>query len=373
MRGIIKQVILKNLRSPGYLIFSAIFPIILTLVIGTLMNGVMDTSVELDSKTVYYLDNGTEENSKMLDDIVKNMEVDKFKFTEIDNKESGLDKVEKNEDVFINLDGESIDIYTGSKDKFYYHYIKSFLNSFDKRGEAIELSINENPVIAQEILDDTEFDSVEKEILTGKQSPIGTDYYAITNIVMMAMYLMCFSIEGYDYDRKKGILDRIRLSGTSNLKYIVSSTVGYFLLSFLITAPGILFSKYIMGVNWGDNMLVTYVGIQTLALISISIGTVLAFVTEEKDKVFALVQALVLPILSFLGGVYVPINAADGSTLDKILHISPIRIFSEGVFDNIYLGETESLIRATILGIVAVVILIIIAAKLVNKKKEVRI
>lgn len=373
MRGIIKQVVLKNFRSPGYLIFSAIFPIILTLVIGTLMTSVMDTSVELDSKTVYYLDNGTEENSKMFEGIVENMEVDEFKFTKIDNKETGLDKVEENKDIFLNLDGEKIDIYTDSKDKFYYYYIKSFLSAFDKRGEAMEISINENPVIAQEILDDTEFASVEKEILTGKQSPIGTDYYAITNIVMMAMYLMCFSIEGYDYDRKRGILDRIRLSGTSNFKYIASSTMGYFLLSFIVTAPGILFSKYVMGVNWGENMLVTYAGIQTLSLVSISIGTVLAFITEEKEKVFALAQAVVLPILSFLGGVYIPINAAEGSTLDKILHISPIRVFSEGIFDNIYLGETESLIKATLLGVVSVVVMIFVAAKLVNKKKEVRI
>ncbi|MGL5577058.1 MAG: ABC transporter permease [Sarcina sp.] len=373
MRGIIKQVVLKNFRSPGYLIFSAVFPIILTLVIGTLMTGVMETSLKLDSKTVYYLDDGTDENSKMLDDIVKNMDVDEFKFVEIDNKEKGIDKAYKNKDIFINLDGESIDIYADNKDKFYYHYIKSFLSAFDKRAEAIKVSINENPVIAQEILDDTEFDSVEKEILTGKQSPIGTDYYAITNIVMMAMYLMCFSIDGYDYDRRKGILDRIRLSGTSNFKYIMSSTIGYFLLSFLITAPGILFSKYIMGVNWGNNMLVTYIGIQTLGLVSILIGTVLAFLSEEKDKVFALVQVIVLPILSFLGGVYIPIQAADGSVLDKILHISPIKIFSEGIFDNIYLGQTSGLIKAIFIGLVTSIVLAIIAAKLVNKKKEVRI
>ncbi|MGL5066965.1 MAG: ABC transporter permease [Sarcina sp.] len=373
MLGIIKSIFIKNFRAPAFLLFSAIFPIILTVVIGNLVTDAMDTRIELEPKTIYYLDNGDEKNSKVLNDIATNMESDEFKFSKVSDEKVGMDKVEKEDDIFINLNKAEMDIYVDSEDEFYYNYISAFITAYEKRGEAITLAINENPVIAQEILNDAQVEGVEKEILTGEKSPIGVDYYAVTQIVMIAMYLMCFALDGYFFDRRKKITDRIKLSGTSNLKYIVSTTIGYFLLSFLVTGPGVLFSKYVIGVNWGENTLLCYLGIQIVGLLSIVIGTLLAFIFDEKEKVFAIIQGAVIPTLSFLGGAYVAIDFAPGTKLGLISNISPIKVISEGIFASIYEKDNTLLINGSFIYIAIAIVLILVTVKVMDRKQEARI
>lgn len=374
MIGIIKNVILRNFRSPKYLIFSALFPIFLILIIGGLLSNTGNSNVKISTTDVYYSVNNASKNTTEAFNIMKdnlNKGDVKFNFIKSDNENQALNEVKLKSDVYLKIDGDNVSIYTTAQDDTSYIYLKSAFEGINKSIVVANEVYKTDYLNGNNIMKET--GNIPLEMKSKTQAPTGFNYYSIVEITMMCLYIVSFPISGYFYDKKKKVKERIALSGITTRKYILGSTLGYFILSFVITAPGFLFSNFILKSNWGTHRLLYYVAIELLAFMCILIGTLIITVIEDKEKIQSIIQGAILPILSFLGGAYVQLPYNGKTDLfGYITYISPLRWINKGIFLSIYNGENTLLIN-TMIGFVLISIVLLGLILALAKKEEVRI
>lgn len=375
MISVIKNVILRNFRSPKYLIFSAVFPIFLILIIGGLLGNYSTTgSNGIKTTTVYYNIANASKNSKEVFDIMKkninNGDV-KFDFINSNDESTALKEVKLNGDVYLKIDKNNVEIYTIASDNNSYIYLKSMLEGIDK-GIIVGNEVYKNDYMnAENIM--KEKGEIPVSLMKKTEAPTGFDYYSVVEMTMMCLYVITFPIAGYFYDKKKRIKERIALSGINNRKYIIGSTLGYFILSFFITAPGFLVTNIVLKSNWGSHKLIYYIAIELLAFVSILVGTLIITLIEDKEKIMTIIQGAILPILSFLGGAYIQLPYTGNTDFFGYLtYISPLRWINKGIFLSIYNGKNE-LLFGTMIGFVIAIIVLMGLVLLFTKKDEVRI
>ena len=202
MSAVIKNVILRVFRNPKYLIFSALFPIFLVLILGSLLSNA-GNSISFEQKTVYYMKNNP--NAKIIADFnaVKDNSGKgdiKFDFKETSNKEQSLKNVDINKDIFIELNNDSIKIYVNKTDNRYYTYLDAIFKSVDKSIEIGKEIFKISPEKATSILKSNE--NINVKVLPKEKAPSGFDYYSVAEITMMCLYIMLFPISGYFEDKK---------------------------------------------------------------------------------------------------------------------------------------------------------------------------
>lgn len=369
MKALIKSTILRQLRSPRYLIFVAIFPIVLTLLIGGLIGKSMNSSIKLEHKIVYYMDNGNADTSKVLD-IANEMSKksgSEFTFDKIYSQTDGILKVKNDNQLFVDVNANNIDIYATNNNKMYYNYLKSMFDGIDKGVFTYKLIAQQNP---QAIKSQSTFGSIQTQMLSKAQTPTGFDYYAVVELTMMVMYIIMFPMAQYYEDKQTKINKRIRLAGMSNFKYILGCTIGYFTLSFVMTLPSFLFSKYILHVNWGTSPLLCYGVIEIFALASILLGTVVAFVIDDKEKAQGIIQGIIIPIFSFLGGAYIAFSNNTFGKFGFVLDISPLRWINKGIFTSIYERNNTLLIYSGLIYLSISIVIVILLVTMFKRGDE---
>ncbi|MBM7834943.1 ABC transporter permease [Clostridium sardiniense] len=378
MKACIKSTILLVLRSPKYFIFSMLFPIFLTILIGGVLGKYFNTSSNMKESEVYYINNIGDEGSDIIDNLVKASDNGgtKLTFQTISSADEGKEKVREDDDIFIELNKDKINVFVQSGSDFHYSYINSLLSGITSRGEAIKLMYSINPVEATNILKNDSYDSkdssIDFKLLDSEQAPTSFDYYAIAELTMMLLYLMLFPMSRYFEDKRTGIRERMKILGISDFNYYFGSTIGYFIISFGTTLPSFLFSNFVLKTNWGSNPLLCYAAIQVFALASISIGTVVASFFNDEEKVEGVFQGVVFPVLSFLGGAYLALPDNVGGIFQIITNISPIRWLNRGIMQSIFNNSNKLLISSCA---VALIVTAIMAAIMVvsGRRKEWRI
>lgn len=367
MIGLIRTTILRQLKSPKYLIFVSIFPIILTLLIGGLIGKFMGQGVTLSHKTVYYMDNGNEQTQKVLEIARSVKDNTEFTFQKISSKTDGINKAQNDGDLFVDVNGNNIDIYVSNDNKMYYTYLQSMFDGIYKGVNTYEIIAKENTKV---LVNNLNYKNIEIQMMSKSQTPTGFDYYAVVELTMMVLYILMFPMNQYYEDKKSKISQRIKMAGISNLKYILGCTIGYFILSFVITLPSFIFSKYILHTNWGASPLLCYAVIEVFALSSILLGTVVSFIFDEKEKAQQIIQSIIIPVFSFLGGSYFAISNTSLGKFGFILNISPLRWINNGIFTSIYEGKNTLLIETGVIYLLISILLVVILVTVFKRGDE---
>lgn len=372
MIAVIKSVILKAIREPGYLVFLMFFPIFLILLIGGVLGNYFEkNTLKLDARTIYYLDENKENNLiKILEIEVKKINKE-FSLESINTKEDGISKVKNDGDIFLNFNKDKLDIYVSNGNQLYYSYLSSIIKGIDSTINSTKILYSINPKEAENIVKEEKV-SPKVELLNRKKAPTSFDYYAVVEITMMTLYIMLLPFWKLYGDKKRKLYERMKLMGVSDGQYYIGSVIGYFLLSFLVTAPGFLFSKYILKTNWGDNPIIIYGAIQVLSLSSIMVGIVLAKYVKNEEKAMLVVQSIIFPVLSFLGGSYISLADDVGGAFQMITNLSPIRWINRGIFRSIFVGDSSFLLKATLLNI-GIICVSLVFIFITYKRKEDRI
>ena len=374
MSAVIKNVILRVFRSPKYLIFSALFPIFLVIILGSLLSNA-DNSISFEQKTVYYMKNNPSTQIMADFNAVKDNSDKgsvKFDFKETSNKEQSLKNVDINKDIFIELNKDSIKIYVNKTDSRYYTYLDDIFKNVDKSIEIGKEIFKISPEKAMSVLKANE--NINVKVLPKEKAPSGFDYYSVVELTMMCLYIMLFPISEYFEDKKNKTRERMKIAGISNRKYFLGSILGYCILSFLITAPGFIFTKFILHANWGSQSLLYYIAIQLLAFMVIILGMIVIYIFDDMDKIVGVIQGVIFPMLSFLGGAYIslPYGKNTLGIFGYITYISPLRWINQGIFLSIYNGENSFLIKTMIGFLIAIAVFLVILLQ-ITRKDEARI
>lgn len=371
---IIKQGIRCSLRQRKWILFNMFFPIFLMLLVGTILSSTFkESNITIDKINISYFDSGTED-VKNIFEVLKNSDNDfELEFKKVNNIEEGKDNVRKERHIFVYLDNEKIKVYYSDYSTKLGGIILSNLRVITKGNNTVTELYRVNAVKAREIIENNPYyEEVKVETISQDKAPNSYQYYGVVEVSMMSLYVALFPLGLMAYDKRKDMKSRINLAGISDFTYYSSRIISSWMLSVIISLPGFLFSIFALNTNWGEYPIITFIYFSALTFMIVTLGTVVGAIMKQADKASMVLQSVIIPIISFLGGAYIAIPDDLNGIFSIVSYLSPLRWFNKGVFKLAYSGDWTFLNTSLAISIVGTVILIGILT-IVCKKEEKRL
>ncbi len=188
------------------------------------------------------------------------------------------------------------------------------------------------------------------------------DYYGVVIITMMVLYVMIVPLSLCSYDTEHQIIERIGISPVSRPAYYTARILSSIFLEIMIIAPILLFSILVLGANWGSHEVLAGLGLLLTIVMAVFLGMLVYSLLQNYEKSLIVIQTLIIPVWSFLGGGYIKLQS-ENPILQSVLLLSPIRWLNQGLFRTIYADDTRMLcqylgIAAGITAVCAVLLVI---------------
>lgn len=367
--NILKKEILQNLRDKKSMLLMTLFPMLLMTILGTVFSGNFASTINIPEINVMYSINKDVKLEKNFKDFTKEIEKDmKVKFKQNKDEKDALEKISNGKiDVYIKIqDDKKIYAYENNVRAFNSQLVSTLLDTFvDKVNMTKEVG-EKNPMALSKIKVNDSPNFVNIKTIDGKDSPRGIDYYAVTMLTMTILYGTAVGSMTIASEIKRKTYRRLICSNTSPLKILFSKILASFLViafqSFLIY----LFSRYILGTNWGHNKLALGSVVGSLIFMAVSAGVCIAN-TVKNEGVMAIVIYMFVPILTFLGGGYIPLDLIGSKMLNSISNISPLKWSNDAIFKIIF-GNSLSTFQTTLLINIGLGVVFLAAAILFPRK-----
>lgn len=137
----------------------------------------------------------------------------------------------------------------------------------------------------------------------------GMQYYSAA---MAAMFVLFSAGKGGElllYEKKHMTYQRMTIGGIASFKIIFGKYLTIFILALLQLAVLIVFTNFAYGVNWGNTVDVILIALCT-AFSASGLGILIATITFRSGnyKVADAFQSVVVQVMAFLGGSYLPMG-----------------------------------------------------------------
>lgn len=338
--SIIKYDILTN-RSSKNVFQMILYPIIFTIVLGFVLRNLFYSNYQMQHVNINYVTDEKEHNTEIIN-IFKSLEDEiDISFNEEENVEIAKDKVRKNVDsVLIDFNDKEIKIYKNDAASISTEMVYGILNGIVDKFN-IMYSIGE---ISPEGLSKVNFEDIQKEFTKFKQVDLkkemtSYDYYGVVEFTMMILYVSMFSFYMINVQRRNGTEGRVLIAGVSKIKYIISRILSMAIFNFIIMTIPFIILKYIIGIEYGDDLLTFTAIIITLNLFASALGVAMGFLTKEERVGDTILQAAIIPALTLLGGGYVYIGENINFIFDLVTKISPLRWANRALINMIYADD----------------------------------
>lgn len=332
-----------------------LFPIVLMLVLGTALSGVFDSSAGFKDIKVIYTIQGEKALAQAGQGFLEKGREMGIKFTAATSVQQGLDNVMNGKYAcYVQLDYNGVELYKNDRDAFKANLVEALLGIFIQRYNAITEIARVNPAIVSKItLNQNHEEYVKTSSLGDKREPKAMDYYAVTMLTLIIMYSSMSGAYAIKSEKTGKTANRLLSSPVGRHEILIGKTLGVLAITLLQVITVILFSKYILGSYWGSHLGIILMLVAAEVVMAVSLGLGLAFIL--KDEVLTGILNLLIPIVVFLGGGYMPIDGL-GKTILWLSQISPLRWVNKAIFQVIYSNDFSSVATAIIinLGIAAV-------------------
>ncbi|APF28702.1 ABC-2 type transporter family protein [Clostridium sporogenes] len=367
--NILKKEILQNLRDKKSMLLMTLFPMLLITILGTVFSGNFASTINIPEINVMYSINKDVKIDKNFKDFTKEIEKTmKVNFKETKDEKDALEKISNGKtDVYIKIPNDKkIYIYENNLRAFNSQLVSTLLDAFVDKVNMTKEVASKNTMALSKIKVNTSPNFVNTKTIDGKDSPRGIDYYAVTMLTMTILYGTAVGAMSIASEIKRRTYKRLICSNTSPLKILFSKILASFLViafqSFLIY----LFSKYILGTNWGNNKLALVSVVASLIFMAVSAGVCIAN-TIKNEGVMSIIIYMFVPILTFLGGGYVPLEPIGSKMLNSVSNISPLKWSNDAIFKIIF-GNNLSIFGTTMLINIGAGVLFLLIAILFPRK-----
>jgi len=360
----------QNIRDFKANIMMVLFPIVLIVILGTAFSGVFSNDIKLNDIHVLY---AVQKDSELADGfqsfrktLQEQMEIT---FTQTTNIEEGLNSIKNAQYscfVLLTDDPQEIRVYKNARFSFEANLVESSLKIFAARYDALKLIAQTNPSALTGIMASPEEDHIQSESLDKKREPSSLDYYAVT---MLTLFLLYASLTGFwsvknEQNFKTG--NRILCSPVTKIELLAGKTLGGLLVTLIQTAAVLLFSSVVFKVYWGTNLLSVVLVILSEAVLAVSLGTGIAYLIRN-DGTGAACLNILIPIIAFFGGGYVPLSSLQGP-LAAITALSPLKWTNEAIFRLIYNQDYQTMLPAILINLAIAAAFLMISAYLSKKE-----
>ncbi|EJO5349003.1 ABC transporter permease [Clostridium botulinum] len=362
--NILKKEILQNLRDKKAMFLMTLFPMLLIAILGTVFSGNFASEINIPEINVMYSINKNVKIDKNFKNFTEGVQKTmKVKFKETKDEKDALEKISNGKiDAYIKIkDDKKIYIYENNIRVFNSQLVATLMDTFVDKVNMTKEIAQKNPMALSKIKVNTEPKFINIKTIDGKDSPRAIDYYAVTMLTMTILYGTAVGAMTISGEIKRKTYKRLISTNTSSFKILFSKILASFLViafqSFLIY----LFSKYILGTNWGNNKLVLFSVLASLIFMAVSAGVCIAN-TVKNEGVMATVIYMFVPVLTFLGGGYIPLDSMGSKMLNSISNISPLKWSNDAIFKIIFGNTFSTANKAILINLSAAMLFLFISA-----------
>lgn len=321
---LIKKEITQFFRNKTDVLTMFVFPIILIVVMGTSLNGLMNVDKNIfENKYVYYKVNDLANNQKYLQAFYnfKNSceESIKIKFKEIEDDNKARELVNKGESLaFININKDNYDYYRSeNKETSAQKIFKNVFNEYLQRYALIDSIGNTNPKIIQDILKEESLIKLKEEGINSSGIDSFT-YYTFAELILIILYVSTITSISMYKENFQSTFTRLRMSKANNLSVVISKIILGIVIGMTQVIIIYFISTVFLKINWGENLLDIFIVLISFITFSSVLGVSMSMIFKDNKAASSVINILII-ILGFLGGSYMPISLIKSTQITNIL------------------------------------------------------
>ena len=321
---LIKKEIIQFFRNKTDVLTMFVFPIILIVVMGTALNGLMNVDKNIfKDKTVYYKVEKLDETNKYLQafyNFKKSCEESiNINFKEIKESNKARELVNDCYSLaFININKDSYDYYRSeSKETSEQKIFKNVFNEYIQKYALIDLIGNENPTLIQDILKEESLIKLKEEGINNSGIDSFT-YYTFAELILIILYVSGITSISMYKENYQSTFTRLKMSKANNLSVIISKIMLGIFIGILQVLIIYFVSTVFLKINWGENLLDIFIVLIAFITFSSVLGVSMSMIFKDNKTASSVINILII-ILGFLGGSYVPISLIKSTRITNIL------------------------------------------------------
>lgn len=308
---LIKKEVIQFFKNKIGVVTMLIFPLVLITVMGSALNNLMSMDRNIfNNKNIYYRTNDLDntEDLKIFYDFMIDFEKDtNVNFISTNDKNKAKKFVNSNEAICF------IDIY--EKDYNYYRNEKKesseskiFRNVYEqylKKYALINYLKKESPEKLEDLLSQ-EVNILLKNEGIEKEEVNSFTYYTFAELILIILYISGLTSKSMYKEKSLNRMIRKKTSKANKLEIILSKIMLGIIVGIIQIIVVYILSRVILKVNWGKNLFEIIKVLLSLIIFSSVFGIFMSMVCSDEKTSYS-IRNILLIVMGFLGGAYVPI------------------------------------------------------------------
>jgi len=368
--SIIIKEIKHSFRDKKSMAMMILFPIALIVVLGAALKSDFTSNIDIGiPKVLYSIEAQGAVSDSFISSFIEKGKDFKIEFTKMDNMDLAKKKVISSEyDAIIVLNSNNkIEFYKSGLESLKAGMVEGILSTYVQQFNVITGISKVNPQIINSLLSDTNADYSTITSLNEGTQPSSLDYYTIAEIALIIMYAGMTGLFGIASEKNLKTRDRILICPVKKYEFLIGKTIGGVICTILQITIVILFSKYVLKANWGNDIFTVLLIFVSQIVMAISLGVGLGFIFKNENVANGVLNFMI-PVIVFLGGSYMTVDGLGGKTFQAITYLSPVRWVNRSIFDVIYNNNYSKVSSAILINIGIAVIFIAISSLLFRKE-----
>ena len=371
---LIKKELKAFFRSKSDVIIMLIFPVILIFVMGKSLNNLMSVEKNIfNNKTIYYRINApinNEKNLQLFYDFMINFEKKtNVKFIENKNYKNATNDVNNNKAIcFMDIYDNKINYFRNEKKEsteskifrnLYEQYMRkySFLQTMSKSNSKQMTSLSNYQI--KILLKDENINEEEISSYT---------YYTFAELILIILYISTLTSISMYKERFLHTMTRLKVSGTNKFNILASKIALGIIIGLMQTFVVYIVSAKLLHVNWGDNLIYIMFVLISFIIFSSVLGIFISMIFDDQKTAYTVNNILII-IMGFLGGSYVPICLVKSVRITSFLcNIMPNYWTNIAILGLHYNMETKYYIISILMSLSLSVIMLIVG-NFISKQK----
>lgn len=371
---LIKKEVKQFFRSKSDVIIMLIFPVILVFVMGKSLNGLMSMDKNIfNNKIIYYRVNAPINNEKNLqlfyDFMIHFEKSTNVKFIENNKYKDVTNEVNNNNAIcFIDIYDNGINYFRNEKRESTESKIfRNLYEQYMKKYDFLQSIYKSNP---QQIKNALEYEI--KILLKNEgidQEEVNSfTYYTFAELTLIILYISTITSISMYKEKSLHTMTRLKVSNANKINILLSKIILGLIVGILQIAIVYTISTKFFKINWGGNLLYIFIVLISLVIFSSVLGIFMSIVFPDQKTAYTANNILII-IMGFLGGSYVPICLVKSSRITSFLsEIMPSYWANISLLSLSYNVKTKYYIISIFISL-SLSVLMLIIGNLVSKLK----
>lgn len=353
----------ENLRDKVSMVLMVLLPIVLTTILGLALS---DTGGAMEDIKALYTDHGDSTISVAFDNFVSMSGKNGVKFTETEDPEEALKSASNGKyDGYVILNGSNLTLY--KRNSLSAAILQNILKTFTDRYNVVTIIAKRDPFAVSRLSVSSGGGFVDVVSLNEEKQPSSLDYYSVTMLTLIILYGALFGIYAVGGERTRKTGSRILCGPTRRYEILTGKLLGNFVSLFVQSTIVFLFSRFVLGADWGSDIPTVAMIIISEIFFSISTGICIGLMFDNYVTANSITNWFI-PFIAFLGGAYIPISNIGSEMLNRLSVISPLRWTNSSILQVIFAGDYGDVPVAIAINIGFTVVSIILSSYMFQRE-----